>query len=300
MEKESRYFEDLSSKAVDVRYKVSKGAEKRSYHLHRQLEIVYVLSDGVYCSFEHSDLKVRVPKHSLLLVDAMTLHFLFTEEPGLPCERYVLFFLPGFLDGIDLSDFNLLDCFSVRRDYGEAVVPVPEARREELEDRFRLMCRDFSELEGCTDETRASELKLVLRMDLARLLIDVSHLHRENLLRMGIPSELKSPSENRLGSEIRAYLERNNDRQVSVEEICRQFMIGKTRLYEVFDRLYGMTVYECSLKTRMVKAKDYLINTDYSIELISQRIGYENLSSFSRAFSREFGISPLQYRARHS
>ncbi|WP_416888003.1 helix-turn-helix domain-containing protein [Muricoprocola aceti] len=47
---------------------------------------------------------------------------------------------------------------------------------------------------------------------------------------------------------------------------------------------------------RINKAKSYLANTDYSIEIISQKVGYSSISSFSRFFKNNVGMSPLKYR----
>lgn len=50
----------------------------------------------------------------------------------------------------------------------------------------------------------------------------------------------------------------------------------------------------------IIRAKDFLINTDYSVEMIGQAVGYTNLSSFSRVFKEQAGCSPIQYRRRHT
>jgi AraC-like DNA-binding protein len=46
----------------------------------------------------------------------------------------------------------------------------------------------------------------------------------------------------------------------------------------------------------MADAKDYLTNTNLSIEEISEYVGYSSSNHFSRAFKNHYKMSPQQYR----
>lgn len=49
-------------------------------------------------------------------------------------------------------------------------------------------------------------------------------------------------------------------------------------------------------RTRLEKALGLIRNTRLPLFEIAENIGYQNLSSFTKAFGKEFGISPLDYR----
>lgn len=49
-------------------------------------------------------------------------------------------------------------------------------------------------------------------------------------------------------------------------------------------------------KVRFRKAENYLATTNFSIQKISDLLGYENPENFIRAFKKEYGISPSKYR----
>ena len=85
-----------------------------------------------------------------------------------------------------------------------------------------------------------------------------------------------------------------------MDDVCKLFLIGKTQLYNIFKEISGMTVSEYITEYRITKAKDFLINSDCSIEMISQAVGYQNVSSFSRAFKSRAGYSPIQYRKKQT
>ena len=65
---------------------------------------------------------------------------------------------------------------------------------------------------------------------------------------------------------------------------------------EVFKKIYTISPKEYLDKLKFKEAKRLLKNPDISIESISERIGYTNITHFSRQFKRWSGISPRAYR----
>ncbi|HUB38899.1 MAG TPA: helix-turn-helix transcriptional regulator [Streptosporangiaceae bacterium] len=49
-------------------------------------------------------------------------------------------------------------------------------------------------------------------------------------------------------------------------------------------------------KVRLGQAAGYLVTADLSVESIARRTGYASSASLSKAFKREFGVSPGHYR----
>jgi YesN/AraC family two-component response regulator len=47
----------------------------------------------------------------------------------------------------------------------------------------------------------------------------------------------------------------------------------------------------------MEEAKRLLLSTDYSINEIAQRVGYDNFSYFSHVFRDKTGMTPNEYRS---
>jgi methylphosphotriester-DNA--protein-cysteine methyltransferase len=50
------------------------------------------------------------------------------------------------------------------------------------------------------------------------------------------------------------------------------------------------------LRLKMERACEYLDHSDYSIEQISDRLGFDSKSYFIRTFRREIGMLPTAYR----
>lgn len=83
---------------------------------------------------------------------------------------------------------------------------------------------------------------------------------------------------------------------ITIEELSKRIGINQTKLKLGFKSVFGMTTFTYLQDLRMNKAKDFLLDTDLSIEEISRICGYMNISNFSSAFKKHFGISPSTLR----
>jgi AraC-like DNA-binding protein len=54
----------------------------------------------------------------------------------------------------------------------------------------------------------------------------------------------------------------------------------------------GQTVMQYIAHQRMARAKALLSHTDYPVHIVAEKVGYQDVSAFSRRFSKHFGVSP--------
>ena len=72
--------------------------------------------------------------------------------------------------------------------------------------------------------------------------------------------------------------------------------MSTSQLQRRFNRSMGMGIAQYWREVRFNKAKQLLLAGYLSIEAISSKVGYENLSAFSRAFNHAIGQPPSQWR----
>jgi AraC-like DNA-binding protein len=60
-------------------------------------------------------------------------------------------------------------------------------------------------------------------------------------------------------------------------------------------RKKGVSFYRCLTQQRLIAAKT-LIGQNVPLEAVSHQVGFSDYSTFYKAFHKEFGISPRQYR----
>ena len=92
------------------------------------------------------------------------------------------------------------------------------------------------------------------------------------------------------------YIADNLDKGYTAEEVAREFYISTSKLNRLIRQRYNKGFREFRIELCMKKAKELLLDVRYSVEEVARKVGYMNYFSFYRAFIREHGISPTDFR----
>ena len=80
----------------------------------------------------------------------------------------------------------------------------------------------------------------------------------------------------------------------SIQQLAKIVAISESKLKKDFKTMYGLPIYEYYQKARMQAAQDKLLTGKFSVKEIALELGYSNLSNFTIAFKKEFGVLPSQ------
>ena len=83
----------------------------------------------------------------------------------------------------------------------------------------------------------------------------------------------------------------------TISQLARMVSISESKLKKDFKMIYGSPVYEYFQKVRMQAAKDKLLAGNHSVKEVAMELGYSNLSNFTIAFKKEFGLLPSKLLA---
>ena len=104
----------------------------------------------------------------------------------------------------------------------------------------------------------------------------------------------EKPAINRAQQFIREhYAEHLSLRQISSIVNTSRFHFSKQ-----FRRATGLSLTEFISRTRIEKAKNFLLNPNYRISEIGFETGFQSLTHFNRVFRKIVGESPTEYRGR--
>lgn len=84
--------------------------------------------------------------------------------------------------------------------------------------------------------------------------------------------------------------------QVSIESLASKMYISRGQLTRRVKAITGLTTQQYAMQIRLDKASELLSSQEYSIYDIAFKCGFEDPTSFSRAFRRKYGIPPSVYR----
>lgn len=80
----------------------------------------------------------------------------------------------------------------------------------------------------------------------------------------------------------------------TIVDLASYTSMSVSKLKSLFKQVYGSGIYEYYQKNRMQKAKNMLLTQSHTVKEVGLKLGYTNLSNFSLAFKKEFGMLPSQ------
>src|SRR4030095_5756569 len=83
----------------------------------------------------------------------------------------------------------------------------------------------------------------------------------------------------------------------SIEKLSKMAMMSSTKLKKRFKEVYGMKLYEFYNHNRLQKARELLESGQSSVKEVAYKIGFANLSNFSKAYKKAFGILTKESKA---
>lgn len=92
------------------------------------------------------------------------------------------------------------------------------------------------------------------------------------------------------------YIQKNYDRKISLNELCREYSLSKTWLCKCFLQANRITIFEYKTELQVNAAKELLLASSHSIEKIAKAVGFSSSRHFSMVFKKHTGTTPLHWR----
>lgn len=99
---------------------------------------------------------------------------------------------------------------------------------------------------------------------------------------------------------IQQWIDIHFSEPISIEGLAQQFNVTLRTLIRRFKAALGLPPIHYIQTIRIEAAQKRLEETEQSIDLIMQSVGYLDPSSFRRLFRKKTGLTPLEYRRRFS
>lgn len=250
------------------------------YHYHDFNKILLFLSGNVSYHIEGKH-------YSLLPQDIVLLQAGQIHKPVItgntPYDRIILYVSTDFLNSYKTDSYDLNYCF--------------QKSQKEHSNVFRSNTASMTEL-----------MSVIHRLDYAKENPGYAASLYEHVLlldfliqlnRMFLSNESNSIRENPASSQtvidIIQYIQEHLTSDLSIESIASCFFLNRYYLMHLFKQETGYTIGNFITQKRLLNAGTLLLNGYNSTDACFQS-GFKNYSTFSRAFKKEFEVSPKQYK----
>ena len=268
---------EMDSRFVDTHRDISEAGQSVSLHSHSFYEILYCRSQ---CNMEYlvGTQRYRLQKGDVVIVPPGVSHRpLMPSQMAEPYIRDVVWvsdefvrmlsrWFPGILTNVETYS---------------ALLRTNEPIREELGEIFALGVR---ESEGRSPEWEVAVIGNTLTL--------LTRLRRACVEREVRPMKAEKPE---LLDRVLHYIEEHLAQKISLSDVAHHFFVSESTITQLFRRKLNVSFYHCVTQRRLIAAKA-LIDRNVRMEDVSQRVGFADYSAFYRAFKKEYGISPVQYR----
>ncbi|MEW8974340.1 MAG: helix-turn-helix domain-containing protein [Tissierellaceae bacterium] len=131
---------------------------------------------------------------------------------------------------------------------------------------------------------------------------EIGRFQTENIFRSILEevfTSVQQPQDKGIDSlfeQVSLYIHNHYMDDITVKELAEKNEVNENQLFYAFNKYAGMGTGEYIIKYRLNCAKQLLINSENTICIIAESVGYTDPLYFSRIFKKNFGVAPSIYR----
>lgn len=209
----------------------------------------------------------RMQPGDILLMRPAEAHYV-EQDPNGPYERICLNFEPDILGTLDPEN-------QLMRPYYDR-----EPGKRNL---YRLSADEVVKLRGYLDQILKTQDRLKAVANLILLMRQIDSLFEK------ANGEISQPDT--LEYRIIRYINENLDGELALAELCDKFFISRAQLCRRFKKITGTSVGKYISAKRLIFARNLLLQGKKPTEVCAD-CGYQDYSTFYRAYLNYFGCSP--------
>ena len=252
---------------------------KFEYHHHDFSKIV-ILIDGDLTYYIEGKAYILKP-WDILFVNKNEIHKP-VVNPNKYYERIVIWLNPDFMAKYAQGNNNLLKCFEVaiKNNYNLLRLNMKSI------DIIKNLIQDIQNCNNSNDfgsEILKESLFVQLMVLMNRLFLN-SDKNRD----------IEDIQYDKTIEGVLNYINSNLENDLSIDTIASEFFISKYYLMRKFKNQIGSSIHNYVVQKRLILARS-LISDGLSMSSVCSRCGFNDYSSFVRAFKKVYGVSPSNY-----
>jgi xylan 1,4-beta-xylosidase len=251
-------------------------AENQEYHLHKEIELIFVLKGTVV--YEVKSKRYKLTERDLFLVNSFDMHSVISEEGEnilLALQLDSLYFnqyCPGFSDFYYETNIALADNNSILHKKISSCLASLVLALVKLDTGYKLEAVNS-----------ATEIALAL----------VKNCRTEQRQQ----NDTEAYKQRRI-SELLKYIEENYALEIGLDTLSKEMLISPKYISKFFKDNLGIGFVDYINKLRITKSLNDLSSSKKSIMDIAVEHGFNDHRAYSRVFKKVFGATPTEYRSK--
>lgn len=94
------------------------------------------------------------------------------------------------------------------------------------------------------------------------------------------------------------YIDEHMRERLTLAQVAEHFLVSKSTISHTFQKHFSVSFHHCVIQRRLIAAKIKILSGT-PLKSIWEVCGFADYSSFYRAFKKEYGISPQEFRQIH-
>lgn len=236
-------------------------------------------------SFAIGSRKYNVAANTVILIPPEISHTITSTDSSSACRDITLRITPGFLHSLPgySPDYDYFIHAAGSAD-AKYIYPLGSAA-------FHSICsRLFDLLQEINCNRFGKETKI--RLCISEIIFDLNRIIYE----LDTPDKMKEHLQ--LNNGLIQYIERHLNEDLTIDQLARTFYISRSQILQTFKKNFGITVHQYITKSRLEMCRKALCQNT-TITKIFRQYGFRDYTSFYRAFKKEYGISPKEYKISH-
>jgi len=254
-------------------------------HLQECYEISYVCSGEVTMTVDDHELFLQ--RGDALLLRPGEKHSYSTRHCTQPARIYNLGFLPP---DKEYSSAQIQEIFSVFDSSPSPFFINSSMDLKSLENLFGEMFKEASHQQAFW--------KYKLSLLLQHLILEVFRIYAKITNNQYVLNDSAS-SQQVLFYTVINYIDTNILTIRKISDITDALPYSYSHIAHVFKSISGISLREYWSKKRMDYAVYLLIHEDLKVMQVAEKLGYQSIHVFSKAFSKQYGMSPTKYVEQH-